>query len=247
MTDDAVNELELLLMRAVNDQAERPAFYSKLLESDVFIIGYTDAEPEGGVFREGEKLSVMHWQKQDGTSFIPFFSSLETLRAALDSEQPYVVLPARTLFKKVKGVSLILNPASNFGKEFFPNEIEALLETGLNHAPQHRVVEESTEVLLGQPAEYPTAMVDALTRLLAKHSEVKAAYLCLKHDPSQPSPSLVVGLDGEDVERAMQEAGLVAAETAPPGMPVDFTRVTPDDAGLGAYFRASVDPFYERS
>src|SRR3546814_5316851 len=54
---------------------------------------------------------------------------------------------------------------------------------------------------------------DLLTILLAKHRGVKAAYLCLMHDAStQEKPSLVVGFEGEGLERAMQEAGSVTAD-----------------------------------
>jgi hypothetical protein len=143
---------------------------------------------------------------------------------------------------------LVLNPASSHGKEFLPNEIEALLATGMNQAPQTRVVQKPTQVLLGQPDEYPAEMVSALTALLAKHSSVKAAYLCLMHDPSfQDRPGLVVGFEGEaGLERAMQEAGSVAADTVPKGHTVDFVTVVRGDKGLSTYFIESVKPFYER-
>src|SRR3546814_17358441 len=111
------------------------------------------------------------------------------------------------------GATLVLDPASIHVKEFFPNEIEALLTTGMNQSPQTRVVQKATQVLLGQPANYPAEMVSALTILLAKHRGVKAAYLCLMHDAStQEKPSLVVGFEGEGLERAMQEAGSVTAD-----------------------------------
>src|SRR3546814_11841338 len=90
-------------------------------------------------------------------------------------------------------------------------------------------------------------MVSALTRLLAKYRGVKAAYLCLMHDAStQEKPSLVVGFEGEGLERAMQEAGSVTADTAPKGQPVDFIKVVVGDKGLSSYFIESVKPFYER-
>jgi hypothetical protein len=92
-------------------------------------------------------------------------------------------------------------------------------------------------------------MVSSLTTLLAKHPSVKAAYLCLMHDPStQEKPVLVVGFEGDGgIERAMQEAGSVAVDTAPEGHPVDFVRVVRGDKGISAHFLTSVKPFYERS
>ncbi|HXJ09309.1 MAG TPA: enhanced serine sensitivity protein SseB C-terminal domain-containing protein, partial [Burkholderiales bacterium] len=157
--------------------------------------------------------------------------------------------PARTLFEMTKGTTLVLNPNLDHTKEFFPNEIEALLTSGLSHVPQARVVQKETQVLLGQPANYPAEMVAALTTLLAKHPAVKAAYLCLMHDTSvQEKPSLLVGFEGDaGVEQAIQEAGSVAADTAPKGQPVDFMRVARGEKGVSAYLIGSVKPFYERS
>jgi hypothetical protein len=160
-----------------------------------------------------------------------------------------VALPAKSFFEMTLGSFLMLNPMSPYGKEFFPNEIQALLETGVNHAPQSRVVRKETKVLLGQPANYPSEMVSALTALLAKHSAVKAAYLCLMHDPStSDKPSLVVGLDGDrDLTEATREAGSVAADTVPKGDSVDFVVLKRGESGISDYMFKSVKPFYERT
>jgi hypothetical protein len=190
----------------------------------------------------------VNWEKKDGTHVIPFFASLGALRLAIEEQQPFLALPARVLFEMTQGTTLVLNPASDHAKEFQPDEIRALLATGMNQAPQARIVREPTQVLLGQPAEYPERMVAALAAVLAKHPSVRAAYLCLMQDPSQAEPSLVVGFEGDGgLDEAMRQAGSVAADTAPRGIAVDFVEVLPGDAGISAYFRQSVRPFYERS
>lgn len=247
---DPSNDLERKLMLAADDPASRPEFYEALMGSDVFVIGHADSEGEGvSIIPAGAKLSIVNWEKNDGTPVIPFFTSLETLQRALTEEARYVALPARSLFEVTLGSFLVLNPASPYGKEFFPNEIKALLDTGMNHVPQSRVVQRETNVLLGQPANYPSEMVSSLTALLAKHSVVKAAYLCLMHDSSaSEKPTLVVGFEGEgDLSKAMQAAGSVAADTAPKGEAVDFTVLKRGEAGLSDYMFKSVKPFYERT
>jgi len=219
------------------------------MTSDVFVIGFTDSEGEGtGTIPAGAKLSIVNWEKNDGTKIIPFFTSLEALQRALKEESKYVALPAKSFFEMTLGSFLMLNPASTYGKEFFPNEIHALLETGMNHAPQTRVVQKETKVLLGQPANYPSKMISALTALLSKHSDVKAAYLCLMHDPSSgEKPTLVVGFEGDqDLTEAMKQAGSVAADTAPKGELVDFAVIKRGEPGIGSYMFKSVKPFYER-
>lgn len=214
MNGDSGNGLEFALAKAATEPAHRPEFYRLLLESQVFVLGNTEAGGEGVKdVAAGESLSIQNWQKNDGTPVIPSFASLEALRRAIEEEQAYLALPARSLFEITQGATLVLNPASDHAKEFLPNEIVAL------------------------------------SKLLAKHASVKAAYLCLMHDPSvQEKPSLVVGLEGTDgIERAIQEAGSVAADTAPEGLPVDFVKVVRGEDGLSAYFIESVKPFYERA
>jgi len=244
------NDLERKLKHAADDPASRPEFYRALMEADVFVIGFTDSVGEGvNTIPAGAKLSIVNWEKNDGTPIIPFFTSLESLQRALKEESKYVALPAKSFFEMTLGSFLVLNPASPYSKEFFSNEIQALLETGMNHAPKTRIVQKETKVLLGQPANYPSAMVSSLTALLAKHSAVKAAYLCLMHDPSSTEkPSLVVGFEGDtDLSEAMKEAGSVAADTAPKGELVDFAVLKRGEPGISDYMFQSVKPFYERT
>lgn len=250
MSEDPSNALEMALIKAADDPAQRPEFYRLLLESEVFVLGETQSKQDGRrIVTEGEKLLLMNWQKEDGTPVIPFFSSIDALRRAITEVQSYLGLPARTLFEMTKGASLVLNPRSDYGKEFFPKEIEDLLRSGVNRTEQSRVVQEPTEVLLGEPEHYPTEMVSALKSLLAKHPAVKAAYLCLMQErSSQDGPNLVVGVEGDgDLDRIVRQAGAVAADTAPKGEPVDFVRVTKGEKGLSEYFLSSVPPFYTRS
>jgi hypothetical protein len=234
------NEVESALERAASDPASRPDFFRVLLESEVFIIGRSkDA---------GAKIDIVHWQKKDGTPVVPFFSSVDALRRSLKETADYVSLPARSFFELVKGKTLVLNPASSHSKEFFPNEIESLLATGVNNAPVQRTVGKGAQVLLGQPRDYPTFMVAALKKILVKHANVRAAYLCQMHEPTAQAPSLVIGLlaDG-DVSRAITEAGAVAADTAPRGTAVDLVKVVRGEAGLSAYFLKNVEPFHRRT
>lgn len=248
--DEPLNDLERALILAADNPASRPDFYKALMASDVYVIGFTDDDGEGmKAIPAGAKLSIVNWEKNDGTPVTPFFTSLEALQRALKEESKFVALPAKSFFEMTLGSFLVLNPASPYGKEFFPNEIQALLESGMNNVPQIRVVQKETKVLLGQPANFPSEMVFALTTLLARHSVVKAAYLCLMHDPSVgEKPSLVVGFEGDgDLTQAMKEAGSVAADTAPKGELVDFSILKRGELGLSEYMFKSVKPFYERT
>ncbi|MZR61440.1 enhanced serine sensitivity protein SseB C-terminal domain-containing protein [Alcanivorax sp. DP30] len=241
-----MNALHAALIDASHEAAKRPAFYKALMEADVFVIGHTD-QPDGGEhsLQAGAKVSLANWEKADGSPVIPFFTHLEALQRAIDAETSYLSLPARSLFEMTRGTTLFLNPKSDYGKEFVPHEIDALLETGMNQQVESRVVEKETQVLLGQPAEYPTAMVEALRQLLPSHPSVQAAYLCLMHDPeSGDKPTLVVGFEGKALDQAMREAGSVVVDTAPDNQPVDFVVVDEHGSGVGGYLRES-GAFYQ--
>jgi len=243
------NVLEIALELAAAEPAHRPEFFRLLLESTIFILGSSDQMDEGSVtLKANTQIQIKNWVKPDGSSVIPFFSSLRALQLAIQSDEQYIALPARTFFEITRGAELILNPRSEYGKEFTRTEVEALLSEGVSRLPEQRVVEKDTQVLLGQPSNYPTAMVASLTTLLAKHSNVKAAYLALMHDVSvDDKPHLIVGIEAEgDFENVIREAGTVAADTAPKGEPVDLIRLIRGEPGLGQYFLEEVKPFYER-
>lgn len=248
MTNEKECPLEAALRRAAEEPGHRPEFYRLLLESSVLILGHSNTSNGTQTLEAGETISIQNWVRDDGSPAIPFFTSLTALHRSIEQEVTYMALPARSLFEITKGSSLVLNPKSTYGKEFFPNEIETLLSDGVNQLTKRRVAHKATKVLLGQPADYPSKMVDSLTTLLSKHSNVKAAYLALMHDPSQDTkPHLVVGIevDGE-IENVMREAGVVASDSAPNGGPVDLIQIERGDLGLSEHFVHEVKPFYER-
>ena len=252
MTDDATpNRLDLALQAAASDPASRPDFYRLLLQADVFIIGQTSRGGTGEVTLAADnELRIEKWQRQDGSPVIPFFTSQAALQRALDHEANYVALPARELFEMTRGATLVLNPKSPHGKEFYPNEIDALLTGAVTREGEERVLPKATNVLLGQPANVPRALLDALSAFFAKRPHVRAAYLALMHDAARDDrPHLVVGIQtdgGGDFVQLAREAGAVAGDTAPAGEAVDLCQVTPASAGLSAHFLESVEPFYVR-
>ena len=243
------NALEKALRLAAAEPACRPDFYKTLMDSTVYVIGESSQRSTGARMVEaGEKLAIQNWVGEDGSPFIPFFTSIAALQEAIDFQCNYLALPARALFESTERTALFLNPKSDYGKEFFPEEIEALLSTGTIGAPEQLVTGEPTRVLLGQPREYPSRMVDSLAKLFAVRRNVTAAYLLLMHDPSvDEKPHLVIGIEADgDVEEVVQAAGVVAADTAPADEPVDLFRVVRGESGLSDYCLREVAPFYQK-
>lgn len=245
------NELEQKLRLAANEPAYRPEFSALLLESTIYVLGDTGSpalDEETVNLEAGSNISIQNWEREDGTPVIPFFTSLEMLQKSIEEDNSYLALPARALFEMTLGATLFLNPRSDYGKEFIPEEVQHLLSVGLSQEPSQRIVEKETKVLLGQPSNYPSKMIDSLTQILSKHKNVNKAYLALMHDTSvDEKPHLVIGIEVDgDYELVMREAGNVAGDTAPDGEPVDLYRVEPNDTGLSDYFIHETKPFYER-
>jgi hypothetical protein len=240
--------LEGALRLAATDPSARPDFYRMLLEAEVLVIGDASPRPSGKwEAKAGESISLQHWSKPDGSMVLPFFSSIEALQRALDEEVTYYQLPARALFEMTQGATLVLDPRSEYGKEFVPGEITALLAGGLTRAAERHVMEEATQVLLAQPKERPVALIHGIGAFLAKRPAVKRAWLALMTNPAiSPEPNLVVGVEVDgDPDAVFAEIGNVAADLSDGG-PVDLILVREGDDGLSQYFLQNVEPFYRR-
>src|SRR5262245_59759236 len=90
--------LEAALRLAASDPAARPDFYRLLLESEVFVIGATAHKKEGArTLDAGEKIGIQNWTRKDGSSVVPFFTSLDALQRAISEPADYLKLDARAL------------------------------------------------------------------------------------------------------------------------------------------------------
>ncbi|MDR7194562.1 enhanced serine sensitivity protein SseB C-terminal domain-containing protein [Luteimonas terrae] len=101
-----LNPLEIALARAADEPAERPEFYKALLESDVYVIGHTDTPGDGlATIPAGAQVSIVNLEKEDGTPFIPFFSSLDALQRVLQAETRFVSMSARSFLDITRGAT----------------------------------------------------------------------------------------------------------------------------------------------
>lgn len=252
--DSPEEQLEKSLEQAVRDPAYRTLFYRNLLEAPVYILADSGLADKGGdlIIAPDRELEIQHWEMQDGLSTIPFFSSLEKLQqAAGDDEQPFMTLPARDLFAMTRGAQLFLNPKCEYGKAFYPQEVAMLLETGGLLAPQEQVTLEGGTLSLGQPEQYPSAVVEALTTLFSGRNIVRRAFLAQIHDKtSDDAPNLLIGLEleaeEEGAERLIQETGSLASAALAEDAPVDICLVGEEGDGISHYLITHTQPFYQR-
>ncbi len=242
---DTKNELETLLEKAATEPAHRPAFFSALLEATVWVPGRA---ADGEQIVEDSALDLQHWEKDDGTSVIPFFTSLEALQQAVADEQAFVMMPARTLMAMTLGESLFLNPKLPSGKEFTPREISHLLREEGSPLSTQTVLEGGEALLLSEVAEPPAQMVDSLTTLFKTLKTVKRAFLCSIKERADAPANLLIGIEAEgDIEAIIHTTGSVATDTLPGDEPIDICQVVVEgEKGISHFMIAHITPFYEK-
>ncbi|CAM3061007.1 hypothetical protein SB6411_01393 [Klebsiella spallanzanii] len=238
------NELETLLEKAATEPGHRPAFFRTLLEATVWVPG---AAAQGEQVVEDSVLDLQHWEKDDGTSVIPFFTSLEALQQAVEDEQSFVVMPVRTLFAMTLGETLYLNAKLPTGKEFAPREISHLLCEEGSPLSTQTVLEGGESLLLSEVAEPPAQMVDSLTTLFKTLKMVKRAFLCSIKDSADAPANLLIGIEAEgDIEEIIQATGSVATDTLVGDEPIDICQVVEGEKGISHFMIAHITPFYEK-
>lgn len=238
------NELEILLEKAATEPGHRPAFFRTLLEATVWVPG---AAAEGEPVAEDSVLDLQHWEKDDGTSVIPFFTSLQALQEVVKDEQSFVAMPVRTLFAMTLGETLYLNAKLPTGKEFSPREISHLLGEEGSPLSSQTVLEGGESLLLSEVAEPPAQMVDSLTTLFKTLKTVKRAFLCSIKDSADAPANLLIGIEAEgDIEEIIQATGSVATDTFPGDEQIDICQVMEGEKGISHFMIAHITPFYEK-
>lgn len=244
-----VNDLEKALHKAAADHSNAPAFYEELMVSKIFILGKPEENPEEGNFtlEEEQALIIQHWEREnDKSPVVPFFTSLQMLQHAIDTDEPYLELPTEALFQLTMGAPLVLNPNSEFGMEFEPEDVAVLLDTDLM-SNDELTLEEDTEVLLGVAQEIPESFTELLSDFFAKHSQIESAYLGTIQIPEDDDEEhLMVGIKGKGdmskiIETAIQKISLekdVDYET------IDFYVIDQDDPDISEFMIENITPFY---
>ena len=247
MAFEPSNPLEESMLRASKDAAHRPQFYKDFLSAPIFVIQAGPVPEKAGMTKleAGQTVSFPNMEK-NGKSYIPIFTSLQELRRALKSEAAYLSLNAREFLTLTKGADLLLNPMSELGKEFPKEEVAALLDGSMWQPESRIVVDKPQQVMIGQPKDYPTELVEALSRYFKKESRVKRAYVAHYFNPATGEPPhTLVGIEASgDWDSVIGGIGVVAKGVMVPNPPIDFMPLTGDE-GVQGYLK-KLKPFYER-
>jgi hypothetical protein len=240
------NRLEALLMQAAEDPGIRPEFYRELLIADLFVLIVAANRPYGNyVAQEGETLSIKGITRED-RKLIPVFTSERRLQEFIRAEESLAKLNGRALFSMIAAQNdgIVLNPASSYGKEFTPQEIGALVD-GTIFRPKQQIITKDTQVLIGMPKEYPTKLVDAMSRYFQGKPEIKKAYVAQIQMPDSDEPAHLIfsiQVDG-DFQPIASDLGVVFQETLETGQFADLVQF--GQGSLDDYFKTQ-QPFFER-
>ena len=240
------NVLEQLLLLAATDENARPAFYQALLQEEILMIlaPAEGIEPGEIILAEGQEIQLQILA--DGK--LPIFSSPSRLTdgGVENNPMPYVRLPGHAFFNMVQGQDCVLNPFSPAGKILPKDELAALLAGQLT-GPLSPAGGDA-QVLLSQPADYPSAVAEAVSAWAATQPHIETAFLAQMQLDSNPEvPRLLLAFESSSLDPSfMQELGPVLE-----GRTTDFQFVDlmlldkTSDEGVNPYFR-TIEPFYKQ-
>ena len=240
--------LERMLRNAWHEPGLRPAFYKRLLKSDVFVPVLPDpGQGQSGRIGAGEILKVIALVRADQVEVIPFYSSAEHLFKGSPAGEKCVVIRVRNLFESRPDAHFHLNPFSTYGREFSTSDTRSLLATGGIAVTERVWIPYAQEADLREPDNAPQAILSALRVLFARNFEIRAAYIAQRSEPKPDGEELLVVVDlveGGSQVRALREAGTVITEMVGPGAPRMGFAVLPRDGSPIARYFEQAKPFY---
>jgi hypothetical protein len=184
----------------------------------------TGSRRQGEQVVEDSVLDLQHWEKDDGTSVIPFSPRWKRCSRRLKTNSLCGDAGARCSHDPRRNALSQCQTAT--GKEFAPREISHLLGEEGSPLSTQTVLEGGESLLLSEVAEPPAQMVDSLTTLFKTLKTVKRAFLCSIKDSADAPANLLIGIEAEgDIEEVIQATGSVATDTLPGDEPIDICQV----------------------
>jgi hypothetical protein len=238
------NEIERMLIRASSEPSERAAFARALLDAEICVVlvpesGQIVQGPDGrATIPQGARLTLPSATRGE-EKLLPFFTAPSRARAWFRGD--HVVAPDRTrdLFGRYPEASFVLNPSSDYGKEFTPAEVKRLLAGHFEEGAETVTIPAGQQLLLGHPSEVPDALIAALSREFSALRSVRGAWLMLAARAGHAGQSWMLGVDcygsWSDVQAAINRA--VAGDVLN-GRPLDAVPL--EDSSLASTLRTGI-------
>jgi hypothetical protein len=196
------NPLEQALFNSAVDNTLLSTFYDLLMESNIFILGSIIGKTAGSFnIEEDQEFDIQHWEnEEDNSPVIPFFTSIHMLQQAIPEDSPYVEIPTTNFMEMTLGVSLVLNPNTDYGVELDFADVSGLLKVNPEELLEELDVDEAEEgeMFLGVLDVNPITLRKEMTNVFAHYPQIETAYMAAIQVPSETTEvHLLVGLEGK--------------------------------------------------
>ena len=234
---------------AFNEAAEEIVMNAHFLSAVEFSQSPEDQGDGTAVCKAETTMSLAGLTTQDGRSFLPVFIDWEELGKwdAVRGETPSTMIfsfddYAAMVLGSDGGSGLVVNPFSDnmvITREMVAQwrEHKQIVLTG--HA--EHTVKKDTQVLLGEPKEYPTVLVEALSDCAKREKSIQRLWLRLMQKDGEFSYLVIVENQGGGKPPYDQ-----LAERARPYLNGMYVDMVPYGDGFGRDAAEGVEPFYKR-
>ncbi|MBQ6452293.1 MAG: enhanced serine sensitivity protein SseB [Solobacterium sp.] len=198
------------------------------------------------VFQKDTRISFVMFSDPNKTSYLPVYTDWKAISENKDYRENHVdtfILSFDDMSAITSGkAGIVINP---FSDNFI------ITPDNVVHIRQHKdsitkgytttTVQEETKVLLGDPADYPNEMAEAIRQSAKTNKDIKAIWLKLMVRNNEKSHLLIVDHTG-DRNTVFSAIAKAAASVDHRGLPIDMVAYT-DQFGRDA---AKGEPLYRR-
>jgi len=181
------------------------------------------------------------------------FTSTDCLKRAEQISNEFLIIDAQSLLKSIpEGNSLVLNSGKNYGKIFLYNEIQEILNGRLPESATRRFeIKKTINVQIGQPKEFPVALVESLIETMSREGDIDKAYLAWVKLENEKMPHAMVGIKftqnaNTKYEELVPKLGEITQKKLKKGDYVDFIEIKENLLGVTEYMVRKTKPFYDK-
>jgi SseB protein C-terminal domain/SseB protein N-terminal domain len=234
------NHVESVLLRASRQQADGGELLVALADAEL-LVPVAGSPPAA----QPDRVRLPAFEDQ-GRRYVPVFTSPAQLER-YGHGGGHLRLRGRELAAMLNDATgMAVNPRGDLGLPLSPDQVRTM--TGTATPASSRSLGAGQAVRLGEPAEEPTRLLEAIAAGLATSQEVRAAYRALLQADADQAPRLVVGLELDDPaagQRLLEVVGRAARELA--DRELDLVAFGEDgDGGVGTWMQLHTRPFYRR-
>jgi len=194
-----------MLMDAATNADTRMDFQRALL--DVELYAATPDVPEAAGERtvsRGEHISLLNVQSPDGIPVAAIFTAQERIVEVFGMGTGFVAIRGEELLSIVAGQGAWLNPGFPYSVHWTADQLSVLLGKPVPHT-----IQKDTQIMLGVPADPPTALIAQLRSALVTDRRIVEAWLALAHWPEEGKSSwyldIRTDLDADEVRDLLAE------------------------------------------